>query len=295
MRRLPPLNALRAFEAAARHLSFNQAGEELAVTPSAISHQVRSLEEFLGTRLFQRSSRQIVLTEQGQAYLPTISLALDHIAAATELICRPDYTTTLTISVTPSFASEWLIPHLAEFQTQQPTLEVHITTAHTIQDLQRSGSDVAIIVGHGQWPGFVSHKLIDEEVIPVCSPALLTHEFNNIPLIHVLARQDQWPNWLATADIQRADAMQGLKFATTSLALDAAERGLGMVLANRLFVAAHLQSGRLVIPFDFDLPTPTERVYYLVYPKESIDQPTIITFRDWLLTMTAVTMHPASD
>ena len=295
MRRLPPLNALRAFEATARHLSFNQASDELAVTPSAVSHQIRSLEDFLGIRLFRRLSRKIELTEQGQAYLPTISLALDHIATATELISRSDATRALTISVTPSFATEWLIPHLAEFQTQHPTLEVHITTAHNLQDFQQSDSDVAIIVGHGQWPGFISHKLIDEEVVPVCSPTLLSNDFENIPLIHVLPRLDQWPNWLLAAGIQRADAMQGLKFATTSLALDAAERGLGIVLANRVFVSTYLQTGHLVIPFDFDSPTPTERVYYLVYPKESVLQPTIITFRDWLLTMTTATMQPANN
>ena len=274
MRQLPPLNAIRAFEAAARHLSFNRAAEELHVTPSAISHQVRTLESTLGVVLFHRHSRQIALTEPGQALLPPLSTALDQMAAAVRRVTLPS---TLMLSVTPSFAAEWLIPRLASFQQQYPDCEVRLATHHQTPQFNTSDIDLAIVAGRGGWRHLRSHRLLTEQIVPVCSPSLLPAAgqsaessanrqalLRRLPLIHVITQPERWRQWLQAAGLDVAGSQHGPRFQTTTLALEAAENGLGIALANRVFVEAHLHSGRLCVPIDLGLPT--ERDYFLVYP-----------------------------
>jgi len=291
VRHLPPLNALRAFEAAARHLSFHRAADELHVTPSAVSHQIKSLEDHLGVRLFRRLTRQVAMTHEGQEYLRPVRTALDQIDAATQRILGLRGGLSLTLSVSPTFATEWLVPHLSGFQTEYPDIEVRLVTNREVPDFSRSDADVAMPYGTGDWPGLVAHLLLTEELVPVCSPALLEGEaklerpedLRRATLIHVLPRIDQWRNWLRAAGVDGVDAERGPKFQYTSLALEAAMSGLGVVVANRILVAPHLEAGRLAVPFDVDLPS--TRGYYLVYPEDRANQPKVVAFREWLLAL----------
>ncbi|MFQ6021798.1 MAG: transcriptional regulator GcvA [Acidiferrobacterales bacterium] len=293
MQRLPPLNAIHTFEAAARHLSFHRAAEELHVTPSAVSHQIRSLEDFLGVRLFHRLPRQVVLTTEGQAYLPPIRAALDQIKAATERVVGG--TGPLTMTVAPPFATGWLVPRLSRFQAQNPDIEVRLSlvTSTELVDFARSDVDLAIRSGRGNWPGLSSHRLIGEELVPVCSPALLEglhplkrpEDLRNFTLLHALPRITQWQMWVNAAGVTGVDVYRGPKFHNTPLALDAALAGLGIAIADRRLVARELESGRLIQPFDIVLPS--ESAYYLVYPEETADNPKIAAFRGWLLSEVA--------
>lgn len=294
-RRLPPLNAVHTFEAAARHLSFYRAAEELHVTPSAVSHQVRSLEGFLGARLFHRLTRQVVLTEEGQAYLPAIRAALDEIRAATERVTAARESGPLTMSVAPPFATGWLVPRLPRFQVAHPDIEIRLSLVRSTELVDFARSDVDIVIRYGEVdrPGLRNHRLITEELVPVCSPVLLAGpkplmhpaDLRHATLLHALPRLGQWQMWLSAAGVSGVDAERGPKFHNTPLTLDAALAGLGVAIADRRLVAKELDSGRLVVPFA--IPLPTESAYYLVYPQERADYPKIAAFRDWLLAEVA--------
>jgi LysR family glycine cleavage system transcriptional activator len=288
MRRLPPLSAVRAFEAAARQLSFNRAAEELHVTPSAISHQIRSLEEFLGIDLFRRDGRQLLLTDKGERYLAAVREALSLISAATEQVTAAKAAGVLTLSVAPGFATPWLVPRLAGFQLEHPAIEVRLDTALDLVDFARSDVDAAIRSGRGRWPGLRSHRLLADELVPVASPALRDgktwkqpEDLRDATLLHVLARMGQWRSWFNAVGVPGVDADRGPKFHTSPLALEAAMAGQGVAIADRRLVAEHLASGRLVVVFDITLPS--DSAYYLVYPEERADNPRITVFRDWLL------------
>ncbi len=290
MRNLPPLHAIRAFEAAARHLSFNQAAEELHVTPSAVSHQVRTLEEQLGVKLFDRLTRRVVLTPDGQALLPPVRTALDQIDAAVQRIRGNRDDGSLTVQSSPNFATEWLVPRLLGFQAEYPNIEVKLMTTRGTAGLHFDFDqvDLAIWYGKGDWPNVDCERLLDEELVPVCCPDLLRGErplsspadLRDATLIHVLIRIGQWRNWLDAAGIGGIDPERGPKFQNTPLALEAAMAGMGVAIANRAFVADHLRDGRLVIPFDQDLPT--ECAYYLLYPKQGPQGKGAIAFREWI-------------
>lgn len=292
MRRLPPLNAVHTFEAAARHLSFHRAAEELHVTPSAVSHQVRALEEFLGVRLFNRLARQVVLTTEGQIYLPPVRAALDQIHSATERVAAAKDHGPLTMSVSPTFATGWLVPRLSRFQVAHPSIEVRLNLVRSATepaDFSRSDVDLVIRYGNQDNPGLRSIRLIVEELLPVCSPALLDgptplrrpQDLRHVTLLHALPRVDQWRQWLTAAGVGGVNAERGPKFHNTPLTLEGAIAGMGVALADRRLVARELKSGRLVAPFDITLPS--ESAYYLIYPKEREDNPNIAAFRDWLL------------
>ncbi len=290
MRHLPPLHAIRAFEAAARHLSFHRAAEELHVTPSAVSHQIRALEEHLGVKLFERLTRRVILTRDGQAFLPPVQTALDQIHAAAERLRVNRDDGSLTVQSSPNFATEWLVPRLLGFQAEHPEIEVKLMTTlgHDGVRLDFEQVDLAIWHGKGHWPDVDCERLMSEELVPVCSPDLLRGEqplsspedLRHATLIHVLIRIGQWRNWLDAAGIEDIDPERGPKFQNTPLALEAAMAGMGVAIANRAFVADHLRDGRLVIPFDQDLPS--ESAYYLIYPKQGPRRRSALAFREWI-------------
>ena len=289
MRQLPPLNAVRAFEACARHLSFHRAAEELHVTPSAVSHQIRQLEDYLGARLFRRLTRRVVMTDEGQAYLPAIRGALDQIDAATRRIVEKRTGTVLNLNVAPSFAAEWLVLRLSDFQARYPGIEVRLSTTVDLTDLDRGDADVVIRYGAGAWQGVVSHRILTEELVPVCSPRLLEgphalrtpHDLRHATLIHVVPRIGQWGSWLRAAGLDDIDPERGPKFQSTPLAMEAVMAGMGVMITNRILAAQHLKEGRLIVPFDMDIPS--DMAYFLLYRKERADEAKVAAFRDWLL------------
>lgn len=290
MRRLPPLHAVQTFEAAARHLSFQRAAAELHVTPSAVSHQIRALEDFLGTRLFERRGRHVLLTPEGQTYLPAVRAALNQIQAATERVAATRGVGPLTMGVVAPFAMGWLVPRLPDFQRAYADVEVRlslITSADPI-DFGRSDLDLVIRFGALEQAGVRNHRLINEELVPVCSPALLQRrplqrpeDLREATRLHVLPRLDRWRRWLSLAGVSEAHAERGPKFDNTPLALEAAEAGLGVAIADRHLVAGEIADGRLVIPFDIRLPG--RGAYYLAYPEEHAEKPKIVAFREWIL------------
>lgn len=294
MRQLPPLNAVRTFEAAARHLSFNNAAEELHITPSAVSHQVRTLEEHLGVKLFRRLNRQVELTAEGTGYLPPLRAALDQIDAATARVISNRESGPLVISVAPAYATRWLVPRLPGFQEVHPGIEVRPIISVEISDFDRSDTDLAVRHGRGVWPGLASHLLMKEEVLPVCSPDLLAagpplampKDLAQHTLLHIMPRMGEWRSWLSLAGVEGVDAERGPRFQNGPMAVDAAISGLGVAIANLRLVEADLAAGRLVVPFDIELPV--DGGYYLVYPEERADAPKIKAFREWLLAEAAV-------
>jgi len=289
MRRLPPLTAVRAFEAAARHLSLRRAAEELSVTPSAVSHQVRALEEWLGCELFRRRARGVALTAAGAALLGPLREGLDRIEAGCQRVLASHRHGLLTVRSAPTFATGWLVPRLTEFQHDHPEVEVRLTTAVAFSDFAHGDADLAIAYGAGDWPGVRCHRLMAEELVPVCSPALIApagplaalDDIGRVTLLHVLPRIGQWRHWLEVAGVRDVDAERGPKFQTTPLALEAAVAGAGVAIANRRFCARHLEAGELVVPFEVDLPSSAG--YYLIYPSERAGHPPLAAFRDWVL------------
>ncbi len=294
MTALPSLNGLRAFEAAARHLSFTRAAAELNVTQTAISHQIRRLEEQLGVRLFLRQSRALLLTREAQEYLPAVRAAFEDLRAATERLRRPEKAQALTVSTMASLAAKWLLPRLAGFQEAHPGIEVRISTSSHLVDFRREEVDVAIRYGRGRWPGLAADWLMAEDIFPVCSPALLAGErplkrpqdLAHHTLIHATLAREDWQLWLTAAGLPTALASRpGLTFDLSLMALQAAIDGLGVALGRTPFVEADIAAGRLVVPFDVKLPA--EAGFYVVAPQETAQTPKIALFRDWLIATMA--------
>ncbi|MCG8692796.1 MAG: transcriptional regulator GcvA [Minwuiales bacterium] len=289
-RQIPPLTALRAFEAAARHLSFTKAAEELNLTPSAISHQVKALEDFLGASLFRRLHRSLALTDVGRAYLPPLTEAFDRIHGATAEVLGRLYDGPLTVTMVPTFAIRWLVPRLGHFQAQHPDIEVRLMTGVELVDFEHSSVDAAIRYGNGDWPNVRKTLLMREELVPVCSPALLENgaplktpsDLKHFTLLHDLHRPDEWRMWLTAAGAKDVDPDRGPKFQGSALALQAAIEGLGVVIIYPPLAEQDLESGRLVIPLDFQLPVRSG--YYLLYPEDRADDPRIKAFERWLLS-----------
>lgn len=290
MRRLPPLNAVRAFEAAARRGNFNQAADELSVTPSAISHQVRTLEEFFGAKLFRRSGRNVELTTKSRDFLRSVTQALDQISAASQRMMRRPEGNLLNIAATPTFATGWLVPHMLEFQVEHPELEIRMCTTVSFVDFLDSDIDLAINYSTGECPdGLESVRIMAEHCVPVCSPQYMRDhgplrtpdDIRNCTLLHALPRIGQWHNWLEVAGVSGVDAERGPKFHSTLLALEAAKSALGVAISNREFVQEHIRLGTLVAPFQVEVPSHSG--YYLVYPQDRANDPKLEAFRDWLL------------
>ncbi len=298
MRRLPPLNALRAFEAAARHLSFSKAAEELNVTPAAVSHQVKSLEEFFGIALFRRLPRQVLLTEEGMAALPLMSEGFDRLADAADQLVGCNETGLLTVTSSPTFAAKWLVPRLPRFGDRYPDINVRLDTTLGVLDYARDGIDVAIRLGPGDYPGMRVDRVFHEVVVPVCSPALrdgpkplrTPEDLAHHTLLHVdwgalRETSPDWRMWLMCAGVEGVDPTRGPAFTVEDLAISAAIDGNGVALASTHAVANDLKAGRLVKPFELALPT--DFCFWVVAPEKTADRPKVAAFRDWLLAEAA--------
>jgi len=292
-RRLPPLNSLRAFEAAARHLSFTRAAEELHVTPAAISHHIKGLEEHLGLKLFRRLNRAVVLTHAGQACVAGLSDAFDRMAVALERLRAQECSGPLTVSTSPALAAKWLVPRLEGFQELYPEIDVRVSAAMRLVDFAREDVDVAIRYGTGSYPGLLTELLLTNEVVPVCSPALLEgprplrapEDIRHHTLLHDDTRTSDgaypnWAMWLRAAGLEGVDASRGPRFDYPGLVLDAAAAGRGIALALSTVAAADLAAGRLARPFAVTVPTPF--AYYVVCPQATAERPKVAAFRRWL-------------
>jgi LysR family glycine cleavage system transcriptional activator len=291
-RRLPSLNALRAFEAAARHQSFTRAADELAVTQGAVSHQVKALEQQLGLPLFHRQNQRLTLTSAGQAYLPVVRDAFDRLAAGTEQLLAAEQSKRLTISVSPNFAANWLVPRIGQFVEEHPEIDLRINAALHHVDFAREDVDMGVRHGEGRWPELHVARLCREELFPVCSPRLLEGarpllapaDLRHHALLHLDDRQD-WQKWLEAAGVEDVDLSRGVVFNQASMAIRAAVGGQGITLARTALVALLLLEGRLVRPFRLALPV--SYAYYIVCPTATAERPKISLMRDWLLAEAA--------
>ncbi|MBS0561290.1 MAG: transcriptional regulator GcvA [Proteobacteria bacterium] len=287
---LPSLTGLRAFEAAARHMSFTRAAAELNVTQTAISHQIRRLEEQLGLALFVRRNRALALTREAQEYLPAIRTAFEELRRATEKLRRPDHEAVLTVSTTASLAIKWLVTRVASFQDAHPGIEVRLTTSTHLVDFQREEVDMAVRFGRGHWAGLRADWLMAEDMFPVCSPALPTAErplrrpedLAHHTLLHTSTWREDWQLWLTAAGLPVTLAgRRGLTFDQSLTALQAAMEGLGVAMGRTHLVESDIAAGRLVAPFDVVLPQ--DAGYYVVAPQATAASPKIARFRDWLI------------
>ncbi len=286
--RLPPMNTLRAFEAAARNLSFTLAAEELHITQAAVSHQIKVLEQALGVRLFRRLNRAIRLTEEGQEFVGEVRKALSHLATAVEKLAAPDAGGPLTISVLPSFASKWLVPRLGRFRDKHPEIDVRISPSTQLTDFRRDDVDLVVRYGKGEYEGLHSVWLMTEDIFPVCSPALLNgpnalrvpEDLRRHTLLHDDGYVD-WTMWLLVAGVSGIDLRQGPFFTDSAFVIQAAAEGQGVALARGALAAGDIAAGRLVKPFNIAIPT--EYAYYVLSPKATSHHPKIAAFREWLL------------
>lgn len=289
--RLPSLNGLRAFESAARHMSFTQAAQELNVTQTAISHQIRRLEAELGVSLFLRLKDGLTLTEAGQAYLPGIRSAFHELRYSTEQLFAARDNTVLTISTLVSVASKWLLPRLPAFQQTFPDIEVRVSAATDLVDFRHGGIDAAIRYGRGDWKGLRADWLMSDEIFPVCSPALLKGgkalqtpaDLANHTMLQVSGMTAaDWNTWLSAAD-QPAKLAKGsrLTFDLAMMAVQAAVDGQGVCIGRSTYVDDDLRAGRLVAPFALRLKD--DLGFYLVTPHETANSKKIVALRTWLL------------
>ncbi|GEP53695.1 transcriptional regulator GcvA [Reyranella soli] len=286
-RRLPPLKALPAFEEAARHLSFSAAARELNLTHGAISRQMKSLETHLGVRLFRRLNRRVELTDAGAAFLPATRTALDVVEASAARLSTATRQGPLVVSCLPTFMMRWLIPRLYDFNARHPAIDVRLSASSAPVDFAREGVDVAIRIGAGPWPdGVEAHAFMNEEIGPVCSPALAERgklrrsaDLGRHALLHTETRADAWADWLARVKTANIDAPKGQRFEHFYFLLEAAVAGLGVAVAPKPLVMEDLKLGRLVAPFGF---VKSGRQYCLLYPTELAAIPKIRIFRAWI-------------
>lgn len=292
--RLPPLNALRAFEAAARRMSFTKAAEELNVTPGAISQQIRQLEDFAGTPLFKRTGRSVLLTDAAQACLPLVREAFEQIGEAGRLMRAPARRGRVMVSCAPSFAAKWLAPRLELFHQTHPGIEAWVSADMSLTDFNTADADIAIRYGTGSYDGLKSEKLLDESVLPVCSPQLLEgadairrpDDLAKHTLIHDESPENDpscpdWGNWLAARGIKAVDASRGPRFNQAVLVIEAAASGRGVALAKRAIAQAEMDAGRLVAPFA-DGSTAIDFAYWIVWPKGRHLSSDVRAFISWV-------------
>jgi LysR family transcriptional regulator, glycine cleavage system transcriptional activator len=287
-RRMPPLNSLKAFEAAARHLSFTRAAGELNVTQAAISHQVKALEETLGLALFRRVNRSLLLTDEGQSLYPDLGDAFDTIAAAVERLYERDQAGVLNLSTLDSIAAAWLVPRIGKFRALHPDIDVRISTTDQVIDFLSDGIDMALRYGTGPYPGMEKVLLMNETLFPVVSPSLI-EKFGSLdkpadlvrfPLLHDDMRDD-WGVWMEAAGVSGIDVSRGLSFTHSVHVQQAAVAGEGVALGRSVLTADDLSAGLLIKPFDIDLTA--HHSYFAVYPKANAHRPKIVAFRDWLV------------
>ena len=288
--RLPSLNGLRAFEAAARHLSFTNAAAELNVTQTAISHQIKRLEEELGIRLFVRQNRALALTPEAKEYLPGIRAAFNDLRLATDRLKRRDNDHVLTVSTLASLAAKWLLPRLSAFQAEHPGIDVRLTTSMGLVDFRSGDVDAAIRYGRGQWPGVRADWLMADQLFPVCSPALLSgdkplrcpEDLAHHVLLHSI-NEDDWRLWLTAAGLPTDISKQhGVTFDLILMVVQAAIDGIGVAIGRTSYVQDDIAKGRLVVPFKITLPA--DAGFYLVSPADRSDTPKLAAFRQWLVS-----------
>jgi len=292
-RRLPPLNALRAFEAAARHLNFSRAADELSVTPGAVSQQIQNLEDYVGVALFKRTPKGLLLTDPAQIALPALREAFDRLAEAASMLTAAVDGRRLTVSVAPSFAAKWLVPRLGQFEALHPQVDVWISAGMELVDFNSGEIDIAIRYGAGRYPGLEVVRLMQETVVPVVSTALLESPPLNDPADlagHILLHDGSpdadescpdWTMWLAARGVRGVDGTRGPRFNQSSLVIEAAVGGRGVALAKRALAQADLDAGRLVSPFQ--ITTAVDFAYYLVHPKPKGRLPQVKAFMTWLV------------
>lgn len=288
--RLPSLNGLRAFECAARHLSFTRAAEELNVTQTAISHQIRRLEDELGVRLFMRLKDGLALTEEGNAYFPGVRSAFQELRHSTERLLEANDHSVLTISTLVSVASKWLLPRLPSFREAYPEIDVRISAMTQLVDFRKVGIDAAIRYGNGEWPGLRADWLMSDEIFPVCSPRLLTGDkplktpadLAHHPLLQVSGlTANDWNDWLHAAGQPPLTAKgPRLTFDLAMMAVQTAIDGQGVCIGRSTYVDDDLRAGRLVAPFDLRLKSTSG--FYFVTPHENAESKKIVAFRQWL-------------
>jgi LysR family glycine cleavage system transcriptional activator len=291
-RRLPPLNALRAFEAAARHLNFSRAADELSVTPGAVSQQIQNLEDYVGAPLFRRTPKGLLLTDAAQTALPALREAFDGLAEAASLLTAAVDGRRLTLTAAPSFAAKWLVPRLGRFEAAYPQVDVWLSAGLDLVDLTAGEVDVALRYGAGRYPGMEVRRLIGETVIPVLSPEL--HAANPLDGPEDLARHlllhdgspdpddscPDWTMWLAARGVRDVDGARGPRFNQSSLVIEAAVNGRGVALAKRTLAQDDLDAGRLVAPLQ--IATAVDFAYYLVHPKAKGRLPQVKAFINWI-------------
>ncbi|EIZ82115.1 LysR family transcriptional regulator [Methylobacterium sp. GXF4] len=286
-RRLPPLNALKAFEAAARHASFTRAAEELRVTHGAVSRHVQMLEGWLGVPLFERHNRRVVLTEAGRSYAAEIGAALDRVALATARQVERGRPRLLHVNALATFTLRWLIPRLSGFQVAHPAIEVRLTTSNVPLANLADPFDVAIRGGPQTRPGHVPQSFLTERRIPVCSPALLQRlplqepeQLRHHTLLHAATLPEVWPHWLRAAGVPDLVPQASVTLEHFYLTLQAALDGLGVAMGPERLIADDLAAGRLTRPFAG--PSLPARSYYTYVPEARAEDPTVRAFCAWL-------------
>lgn len=290
--RLPPLNALRAFEASARQLSFTRAAEELFVTQAAISHQIKALEDNLGIKLFMRKNRALLLTEEGQSYYLDIKDVFNSLHEATERLLARGAKGAITVSLQPSFAIQWLVPRLNTFNLLHPDIDVRIKAVDQPENSLTEDVDIAIYYGRGRWSGIHADQLHTEYLIPVCSPMLMTgkkplnkiEDLEKHTLLHDTSRRD-WKRWFKHVDVRGANVNHGPIFSHSAMVVQAAIHGQGVALAHSVLAKPDIDSGRLVCPFNDVLVS--KNSYYIVCREQQLDLGKISAFREWVLKTVA--------
>lgn len=286
--RLPPLNALRAFEAAARHLSMKKAAEELHVTPAAVTHQVKALEDAIGVKLFHRKNRSLELTGPGREIQPVLH---DAFAAITIALRNATWekSSRITLNLLPSFAQKWLAPRLPRFRALHPSINLQITTSMAFVDFASEEVDAAVRIGTGSWPRLKADLLIEDEFYPVCAPHLLEGREDaddpailaEFPLLTTIRRPDDWELWLKAAGVEGVSAHRQITHDNSALALEMAAHGLGFAMTRGVFATNDLESGRLIEPFQTRVRSGLG--YYFVVPEAFASRPEIRIVRDWLI------------
>jgi LysR family glycine cleavage system transcriptional activator len=296
MLRLPPLNALRAFEAAARHSSFARAADELCVTPGAVSRHILKLEAYLGTKLFTRGHAQVQLTPSGQDYLLEVREAFVRISQATTTTRTTGLNERLLrIKVPPTCAARWLVPRLAHFHAEHPEISIQLTTSHDAIDFGRDDVDAAVQYGRNTGTEFAAQRLFDEVLLPVCSAAVAAQtpalrrprDVARHVLLHSIRRPNDWADWFAGAGVDDPPLDKSMAFENSTLTYQGAVDGLGVAIAQVAFVLDEIDRGRLVAPVDVRLKS--EQAYFLVFPREKAPLRKLRLFSEWAATEAATT------
>jgi LysR family transcriptional regulator, glycine cleavage system transcriptional activator len=288
MRRVPSLRGLQAFEAVARTGSLAAAASSIGITPSAVSHRIRGLEDELGLPLLRRLPKGLGLTEAGRRYLGPVEHAFALLAEATADLLGPDVSRPLTVSLTSEFGVRWLMPRFHRFRALHPDIDIALLTTYQLANLLDGEADLALRYGAGKWPGLRAEPLLRFAVSPLCAPSVMA-EIGGLPPAEALARvtliralEDDWDSWLTAAGMAGFRPARELRFVDYSMALSAALGGQGMVLGYSGYVETEVAAGRLVQPFALSIPVHNE--YYLVYVEQRLADPRVRAFRDWVIS-----------